>query len=79
MKRARAATVAEVVTKTLSAPDAATYVGYSIEYLRAARIRRVRCEGPPFIRIGRSIRYLIADLDRWLESHRVVSPAPEGR
>jgi len=31
----------------------------------------MRGRGPAYIRIGRSIRYRIADLDRWLEQHKV--------
>jgi len=29
-----------------------------------------RTPGPPFIKIGRSVRYLVSDLDEWLEQHR---------
>ncbi|MDR3477524.1 MAG: DNA-binding protein [Gammaproteobacteria bacterium] len=28
--------------------------------------------GPVFIKIGRSVRYLKADLDAWLKEHRVL-------
>lgn len=51
-------------------------------YLRVSRatLRRNRMEGQregrfpaiPFVRMGRSIRYLRRDLDAWLESHRVT-------
>jgi hypothetical protein len=49
--------------------DAARYVGLSCGFLRAARVGR--CNGPSYIRAGRAVRYLISDLDVWLESRRV--------
>ena len=55
-------------TGVLSESAAATYVGYSRHYLRVAR-RYGR--GPAYIRVGRSIRYRVQDLDAWLEAHRV--------
>jgi hypothetical protein len=48
--------------------DAAEYIGLSIAYLRAAR-RLGR--GPAYLRLGRSIRYRVVDLDRWLTAHLV--------
>jgi predicted DNA-binding transcriptional regulator AlpA len=52
----------------LTERDAAVYLNYSRAYLRVSR-RMGR--GPAFIRIGRSIRYRIQDLDQWLAAHRV--------
>lgn len=54
--------------------EAAIYLGLSRATLRRGRMegaRAGRCETPPFIRMGRAIRYLQADLDLWLQSHRV--------
>jgi hypothetical protein len=51
--------------------DAATYIGLSIGYLKAARIGR-GTPGPAYLRIGRTIRYYPADLDTWLDAHRVA-------
>jgi predicted DNA-binding transcriptional regulator AlpA len=48
--------------------DAATYIGYTTSALRAWR-RQGR--GPAYIKAGRSVRYLVRDLDAWLEAHRV--------
>jgi hypothetical protein len=53
---------------TVMEEDAAHYTGWSQAYLRKSR-RFGR--GPAYLRIGRSIRYRIADLDAWLEAHRV--------
>lgn len=54
--------------QTIAEPDASRYVGLSVAYLRQAR-RLGR--GPAYLRIGRTIRYCIADLDQWLAAHRV--------
>lgn len=48
--------------------DAAAFVGYTPAALRAWR-RQGR--GPAYIRVGRSVRYRISDLDEWLGAHRV--------
>jgi predicted DNA-binding transcriptional regulator AlpA len=48
--------------------EAAPYIGMSTMFLR---ISRMRGDGPPYLKIGRSVRYDTADLDRWLESKRV--------
>jgi hypothetical protein len=51
---------------------AAEYIGMSVSYLRLSRMRgATKCtDAPPFIRIGKAIRYLPRDLDAWLESRR---------
>ena len=56
----------------LREPDAARYLGLSRPYLK--RARRLGT-GPIFVRIDRAIRYRIADLDAFLEAHRVVRVA----
>jgi hypothetical protein len=48
--------------------DAARYIGMSVPYLR---ISRMNGNGPSYLKIGRAIRYDVADLDRFLESRRV--------
>ena len=52
--------------------DAATYLGKSHSW-----IRQSRCTGnpdaPSFIKIGKSVRYLKADLDAYLEARRCRS------
>jgi predicted DNA-binding transcriptional regulator AlpA len=52
----------------LTERDAARIDGLSVSWHRTARMRGI---GPPYIRIGRTIRYRRADLERWLASHRV--------
>lgn len=53
---------------TIDEQDAAPYIGYTPAALRAWRSQG---RGPAYIRVNRSIRYRIADLDSWLQAHRV--------
>ena len=53
---------------------AAVYIGMSESWLRQGRMMgRIhgRTAPPPYIRIGRAVRYATADLDRWLEANRI--------
>ncbi len=55
--------------RALSEQEASAYIGMSRSYLRQARMegnRDNRTPAPPFIKIGRSVRYLREDLDTWL-------------
>ena len=56
----------------LNERDAAVYIGMSVSYLRLSRMRgSTKCQSaPPFVRMGKVIRYLPSDLDAWLESRR---------
>ena len=59
-------------TRGLNEKQAAQYIGFSSQYLRASRLknRKSPSDAPPFIKIGGRIVYLRDDLDKWLESHR---------
>jgi hypothetical protein len=48
--------------------DASHYLGMSAAWLRKARQMST---GPAYIRIGRTIRYRTADLDKFLQQHLV--------
>ena len=54
--------------------EAAEYIGMSVSFLRQSRMdgmRENRTPGPKWVKLGRrSVRYLIEDLDGWLESYR---------
>lgn len=53
--------------------EAAYYIAMSRSFLRQDRMngpRDGRAGGPPWVRIGRSVRYLRDDLDAWLQRHR---------
>lgn len=67
-KRAQTVQPEPTPNATLDERNAAPFIDLSIHYLRRAR-REGR--GPAFIRIGRSIRYRVADLEKFLSAHRV--------
>jgi hypothetical protein len=54
--------------------EAAVYIGLSAAFLRKGRCCGVLGNAtppPPYLRLGRAIRYRRSDLDRWLDA-RVV-------
>lgn len=54
--------------------EAAHYIGMSVAYLRMDRCRGHvgnRTPGPPFLKLGRSVRYDVRDLEKWLAERRV--------
>lgn len=58
---------------TLTERQAAQYIAMSSSFLRQNRMggrREKRTLGPPFIKIGRAVRYLREDLNLWLEQSR---------
>lgn len=60
--------------KVLTELEAAAYIGMSRSFLAQDRMLgqyNNRAAGPKYIKIGRSIRYLMTDLDSWLTSRRV--------
>jgi hypothetical protein len=66
-------TIETLLTRALNEVDASRYTRMSISFLRQSRmdgIREGRTPGPPFVKIGRAVRYLRDDLDTWLESYR---------
>ena len=48
--------------------------GLSRRYLEIAAVRD---DDPPRVNIGRSVRYLVADLRQWIEARRVNSTSQE--
>jgi predicted DNA-binding transcriptional regulator AlpA len=57
--------------RALSEIEAANYISMSRSFLAQSRMeghRAGRTQAPPFIKIGRSVRYLREDLDCWLNS-----------
>ncbi len=64
--------------RSLTPREAANYIGLSESYLQQVRLHGPvgnRTPGPRFVRIGRRVRYLVEDLDGWLEQHRVEREA----
>ena len=56
--------------RAFSEVEASQYICMSRSFLRQSRMegnREGRTPSPPFIKIGRSVRYLKEDLDSWLD------------
>lgn len=62
----------ETAKRILDETEAAEYIGMSKYYLRAWRRRGFKngTPAPAYIKLGRSVRYDVNDLDRWLEQNR---------
>lgn len=62
--------------------EAAEYLGVSRSTLAQGRMNgptRGRKISPPYLKLGKSVRYLKEDLDKWLESLRINrNPAAAG-
>ncbi|MBC7573220.1 MAG: helix-turn-helix domain-containing protein [Herminiimonas sp.] len=54
--------------------DAALYIGASDQFLRSNNVSKRH--NIPYVKVGRRVYYLKADLDAWLASNRVTFPAP---
>lgn len=60
----------------LDEDHAARWLGLSVRTLQSWRCRR--SDGPPFIRLGRAIRYDPDDLDNFIAKRRRRSTADDG-
>ena len=58
---------------TLDTDGAAARIGLSAKTLTN---KRVAGDGPPFVKMGRSVRYRVADLDAWMAA-RVINSTSE--
>ena len=56
--------------KLLKEKEAAEFLGLSAGYLNCLRCAS---KGPPFVKLGRAVRYRPDDLHRWVED-RVCTP-----
>jgi predicted DNA-binding transcriptional regulator AlpA len=62
----------------LKEAEAARYLSVSVSFLRQARSNskhRSTTPGPKYVRIGRSVRYIRSDLDKFLAENRVPGNA----
>lgn len=56
--------------------ETAEYISMSSSYLRQSRMdgdRKNRTPAPPWLKIGRTVRYLKEDLDTWLLKHKKLN------
>lgn len=60
--------------RLLSRPEVHTHFGLSQRFLEVAAVKG---NGPPFIKLGRSVRYRVGDLREWIEARRVASTSQE--
>jgi predicted DNA-binding transcriptional regulator AlpA len=61
-------TTTEKFSEALLEPrEAAAFLKLSLSWLAKARQRR---EGPPYIKLGRSVRYNPSALSEWLQAHQ---------
>jgi predicted DNA-binding transcriptional regulator AlpA len=62
------------ISTLLTASEAALFLKVSLSWLAKARMRG---DGPPFIKIGRSIRYSEAALLQWMKAHQRLSTSEQ--
>lgn len=55
-------------SRALTEREVATQLGLSVATLRAWRLKQ---KGPRFVRFGRAVRYLEADIQHFVENSRV--------
>lgn len=60
--------------RLLSRSEVHTLFGLTQRFLE---VSAVRGDGPPMVKIGRSVRYRVGDLREWIESRRVTSTSQE--
>ena len=58
----------------LNEQQAADYTGLSVHTLRT---KRCRGGGPPFVKMGRSVRYKLSDLNAWIEARTVANTSED--
>ena len=56
--------------RLISRSDVERHFGLTRRYLEVAAVRG---GGPPMVKIGRSVRYCVADLRAWIAARRVAS------
>ena len=56
------------LSPSLTERAAADYTGLSVRTMQKRRFER---QDPPYLKIGRSVRYKLEDLDAFLAAHRV--------
>lgn len=60
--------------RLLTRPEVVAHFGLSQRFLE---ISAVRGDGPPMVKIGRAVRYRVADLRTWIATRTVQSTSQE--
>ncbi len=63
--------------RNLTDREVSAYIGMSESWLRQSRMNG-NTKAPPFLKIGRAVRYLKTDLDTWLHSQRRTNNLEKG-
>jgi len=61
------------IKRGFTTEETAYYIGMSVDFLKQARVRGRTINGaqaPTFIKLGRCVRYLREDLDRFLDDQK---------
>jgi predicted DNA-binding transcriptional regulator AlpA len=66
--------IVRITNALLEPKDAAVLLNVSLSWLAKARMRG---DGPPFIKIGRSVRYSEAALQQWMKSRQRLSTSEQ--
>lgn len=61
--------------RLLSRREVERRFGITKRYLEVAAVRG---DGPPMIKMGRSVRYRVADIVDWIEARRILVSGSEG-
>jgi len=59
----------QCVSRYIEEREVAKILGLSVQTLRN---RRFLGHPPPYVKFGRSVRYLLADILAWAETHKVT-------
>ncbi|WP_372837490.1 helix-turn-helix transcriptional regulator [Phaeovulum sp.] len=62
--------------RLMTRAEVQTHFGLTQRFLE---VSAVRGDGPPMVKIGRSVRYRVADLRDWIAARRVNSTSEEVR
>jgi predicted DNA-binding transcriptional regulator AlpA len=60
----------ELRNKLLADGEVAHLIGMSKSYLRQSRVKGT---GPAFLKLGRSVRYRLEDVEAWLQSRNRIN------
>jgi hypothetical protein len=57
------------ISRLLDSKKTSEFLGMSIHWVKASR-HKPELSGPPFLKIGRTVKYDIRDLNEWLETRK---------